>query len=32
MDGGSTIYAGNAIGCAPGLEREVRRLLGLESS
>ena len=29
MDGGSSIYAGNAIGCAPGLEPEVRRLLGL---
>jgi histidinol-phosphatase len=28
MDGGSSIYAGNAIGCAPGLEQEVRRLLG----
>jgi len=25
FDGGSTIYAGNAIGCAPGLEHEVRR-------
>ncbi len=31
MDGGSSIYAGNAIGCAPGLEQEVRRLLGLAS-
>jgi histidinol-phosphatase len=29
MDGGSSIYAGNAIGCAPGLEQEVRRFLGL---
>jgi len=29
VDGGSTIYAGNAIGCAPGLEQEVRRFLGL---
>ncbi|MGA2212655.1 MAG: inositol monophosphatase [Bryobacteraceae bacterium] len=29
MDGCSSIYAGNAIGCAPGLEQEVRRLLGL---
>jgi len=29
MDGGSSIYAGNAIGCAPGLEQEVRRLLAL---
>jgi histidinol-phosphatase len=27
IDGGSTIYAGNAIGCAPGLEQEVRRFL-----
>ena len=27
VDGGSTIYAGNAIGCAPGLEQEVRRFL-----
>ena len=27
VDGGSTIYAGNAIGCAPGLEHEVRRFL-----
>jgi histidinol phosphatase-like enzyme (inositol monophosphatase family) len=27
VDGGSTIYAGNAIGCAPGLEPEVRRFL-----
>lgn len=26
-DGGSTIYAGNCIGCAPGLEQEVRRFL-----
>jgi histidinol phosphatase-like enzyme (inositol monophosphatase family) len=26
-DGGSSIYAGNAIGCAPGLEQEVRRFL-----
>jgi histidinol-phosphatase len=30
VDGGSTIYAGNAIGCAPGLEQEVRRFLGLQ--
>jgi len=29
VDGGSTIYAGNAIGCAPGLEQEVRRFLGI---
>ena len=28
-DGGSTIDAGNAVGCAPGLEQEVRRFLGL---
>ncbi|HEX5226994.1 MAG TPA: inositol monophosphatase family protein [Bryobacteraceae bacterium] len=27
VDGGSSIYAGNAIGCAPGLEAEVRRFL-----
>ncbi len=27
VDGGSTIYAGNAVGCAPGLEQEVRRFL-----
>jgi histidinol-phosphatase len=31
-DGGSTIYAGNAVGCAPGLELEVRRFLGLKES
>jgi histidinol-phosphatase len=29
FDGGSSIYAGNAVACAPGLEREVRKLLGL---
>ena len=29
FDGGSSIHAGNAIVCAPGLEGEVRRLLGL---
>ena len=29
FDGGSSIYAGNAIGCAPGLEPEVRRFLSL---
>lgn len=29
VDGGSTIYAGNGVGCAPGLELEVRRFLGL---
>jgi histidinol-phosphatase len=27
FDGGASIYAGNAIGCSPGLEQEVRRLL-----
>jgi histidinol-phosphatase len=27
VDGGSSIYAGNGIGCAPGLEAEVRRFL-----
>ncbi len=27
FDGGSSIYAGNCIACAPGLEQEVRRLL-----
>jgi len=32
IDGGSTIYAGNAIGCAPGLEQEVKRFLGLRQS
>jgi fructose-1,6-bisphosphatase/inositol monophosphatase family enzyme len=26
-DGSSSIYAGNGIGCAPGLEPEVRRFL-----
>ena len=29
IDGGSSIYAGNAVGCALGLEQEVRRFLGL---
>ncbi|HEX4593728.1 MAG TPA: inositol monophosphatase family protein [Bryobacteraceae bacterium] len=29
FDGGSSIYAGNCIVCAPGLESEVRQLLGL---
>jgi histidinol-phosphatase len=29
VDGGSSIYAGNAIGCAPGLEPAVKRFLGL---
>jgi histidinol phosphatase-like enzyme (inositol monophosphatase family) len=32
VDGGSTIYAGNAVGCAPGLERELKRFLGLSVS
>lgn len=27
VDGGSSIYAGNAIGCAPGLEDQVRRFI-----
>ncbi len=27
VDGGSSIYAGNGVGCAPGLEQEVRRFL-----
>jgi histidinol-phosphatase len=27
INGGSSIYAGNAVGCAPGLEEEVRRFL-----
>jgi histidinol-phosphatase len=27
FDGGSSIYAGNCIACAPGLEEETRRLL-----
>jgi fructose-1,6-bisphosphatase/inositol monophosphatase family enzyme len=29
FDGGNTIYAGNCIACAPGLEQEVRRFLGV---
>jgi histidinol-phosphatase len=29
LDGGSSIYAGNCICCAPGLEQEVLRFLGL---
>jgi histidinol-phosphatase len=29
IDGGASIYAGNAVGCAPGLEQDVRRFLGL---
>ena len=29
FEGGSSIHAGNAVVCAPGLEAEVRRLLGL---
>lgn len=32
VDGGSSIYAGNAFGCAPGLEQELRRFLGLSSA
>jgi histidinol phosphatase-like enzyme (inositol monophosphatase family) len=28
FDGGSSIYAGNIIACAPGMEAEVRRFLG----
>ncbi len=31
FDGGSSIQAGNAVVCAPGLEDEVRRVLGLGS-
>jgi histidinol-phosphatase len=31
FDGGSSIHAGNAVVCAPGLEGEVRRLLGLST-
>jgi len=31
FDGGSTIYAGSAIACAPGLLPEAQRLLGLHS-
>jgi fructose-1,6-bisphosphatase/inositol monophosphatase family enzyme len=27
FDGGSSIYAGNCIACAPGIEAEVRRML-----
>jgi len=27
LDGGSSIYAGNCIACAPGMEHEVRRFL-----
>lgn len=29
LDGGSTIYGGNAWACAPGMEAEVRRFLSL---
>jgi histidinol-phosphatase len=32
IDGGSSIYAGNAVGCAPGLEREVKLFLGFSLS
>lgn len=31
LDGGSSIHAGNGVACAPGLEGEVRRFLGLEA-
>ena len=31
FDGGSTIYAGSAIACAPGLVPEARRLLGIQA-
>jgi len=27
LDGGSSIYAGNCVACAPGLEAEARRML-----
>jgi fructose-1,6-bisphosphatase/inositol monophosphatase family enzyme len=27
LDGGSSIYAGNCVVCAPGVEHEVRRFL-----
>lgn len=29
FDGGSSIYAGNCIACAPGLEAEVKQLIGI---
>jgi len=29
FDGGSTIYSGNCVACAPGLEGEMRKLLGI---
>jgi histidinol-phosphatase len=29
FDGGSSIYAGNCVACAPGLEAETRRFLGI---
>lgn len=29
FDGGSSIYGGNCVCCAPGLEEEVRRFLGI---
>jgi histidinol phosphatase-like enzyme (inositol monophosphatase family) len=32
IDGGSTIYAGNAFGFTPGLEKEVKHFLNLSSS
>ena len=31
IDGGSSIYAGNAIGCTPGLEQELRRFLDIDA-
>ncbi|HTA70230.1 MAG TPA: inositol monophosphatase family protein [Bryobacteraceae bacterium] len=31
FDGGSSIYAGNCVLCAPAFEQEVRRFLGLNS-
>ena len=29
FDGGASIYAGNCVACAPGLEQEVKRFLGI---
>ena len=29
LDGGTSIYGGNCVGCAPGMEAEVKRFLGL---
>ncbi|HTR38714.1 MAG TPA: inositol monophosphatase family protein [Bryobacteraceae bacterium] len=31
LDGGASIYAGNCVACAPGLEQAVRRLLSLSN-